>query len=319
MRCAHALCLTATVASATLAEMQATPKQFLSIGYLSKAVKFQKSVQLMSDIAIRYRNTYEEFSSLLSYAVTLLEMQTGYETTSSREYYAERIFNKLVCHGLTLKQLSPSPPPADKVEFWDISSSYAIARTLIESYEALAYIALEPIPDEERTFRILLWELHADERRQRMLELIGANDPQVANVIANVQRLRREILANPLLSTLNSKIVSEIKRGETPPYHLSNSERDKRNSINNDYHRVVTMHLSSHIHTHPFSVQQLFQFRAGDDDCLQLMSIPLQYSSGFIAKSISGMTTLFTPRIPKQSHALLNTLDQWNLFHMQGQ
>jgi len=272
----------------------------------------------MTNIAVHYRNTYDEFGSLLAYAVNLLEMQAGQKPENDREFYAERIFNKLVCHGLTLKQLSPSPPPASDIEFWDISSSYAIARALIESYEALAYVALEPITDEERVFRILLWELHAEERRQQMLELVGAKDIKVSEVIANVLRLRNEILINPFLSTLDSKLTSEIQKGKTPPYHLTNAERDKNNGINNNYHRAITMHLSSYVHTHPFSVHQLFQFRAGEDECLQLMSIPIQYSCGFIAKSISGMASLFDPRIPVQSNELLNALDQWGKLHANG-
>ncbi|MGH7926902.1 MAG: hypothetical protein ACREQV_03820, partial [Candidatus Binatia bacterium] len=87
----------------------------------------------------------------------------------------------LVCHGLSLQRLSPTPVPTAG-EFWDISSNYAIARALIETYEALSYIAIEDVQETEREFRVLLWKLHAQERRIEMLRLIGSKHSDINNV-----------------------------------------------------------------------------------------------------------------------------------------
>lgn len=195
---------------------------------------------------------------------------------------------------------------------WDISSSYAIARTLVETYEALAYVALDRIEATEREFRFLLWTVHAEERRLEMLRLIRSKHREIAEIERKLNAARSAILRHPFAQSVAPGLVKKIERGETPPFHNSRADRDAASGIDNDYHRAVTMHLSSHVHTHPFSVQQLLSFQAGDPECLQLMSIPLQYSCGFLAKAIPGMIDLFGPRSPQVSEPLERALAVWN-------
>lgn len=259
----------------------------------------------------RYRANYEEFAALLDSAVATANFQKGRKVRGNRDSYGEKIFIKLICHGLSLKRLSPSPKPTDQ-ELWDVSSTYALARTLIETYEALAYISLEEVPDSEREFRVLLWKLHAQERRLEMLRLIGSNHPEILELQSKSSELRAAVLCHAHLPTAGEDLARKVKCGETPPYHLSRAERDARSNIDRDYHTAVIMHLSSHVHTHPFSVHQLFEFRAGDPECLRLMGIPLQYSSAFLSKALIGMRKLFAPNVPKLTLPLERTLATWD-------
>jgi hypothetical protein len=256
----------------------------------------------------RYRATYDEFSGLLDHSVATADLQKGRKVRGDRDSYGEKIFIKLVCHGLSLRRLSPSPIPTAG-ELWDISSNYALARTLIETYEALAYVSIEEVPDSEREFRILLWKLHAQERRLEMLRLIGSNHPDIPQLETENMELRDAVLAHPHLPTTGQNLARKVQRKETPPYHLSRAERDVRSNINRDYHTVMIMHLSSHVHTHPFSVHQLFEFKAGDPDCLRLMGIAVQYSSAFLAKAVIGMRRLLAPNVPPLTSSLQKTLE----------
>ena len=265
----------------------------------------------MIDAHTRYVNNYDEFASLLDHAVATIELQKGRKTRGDRDVYGERIFGKLVCHGLSLQRLSPNPKPTTR-ELWDISSSYAIARTLIETYEALAYISLEDVQDIEHEFRVLLWKLHAQERRSEMLRLIGSKHPDIPGLATNVSELRNAILMHPYLPSAGKDIAGKVRRGTTPPYHLSRAERDSRCKIDHDYHTAVIMHLSSHVHTHPFSVHQLFDFQAGNPECLGLMGVSLQYSSAFLAKAVVGMRELFRPAVPPVSSSFQQLLDTWD-------
>ncbi len=258
-----------------------------------------------------YRDTYEEFASLLSYGSALIEAQTGLEAIDQRQFYAERIFCKLICHGISLKRLSPSITSTTSPELWDVSSNYAIARTLIETYEALAYIACESLQADEQDFRIALWKLHSEERRAEMLRLIGTNNPEEVAIQRQVFNLRESILSHPFLPQVNKDLSERLRKGDTPPYHLSRALRDNRSGINHDYHKAVIMHLSSHVHTHPFSVHQLFEFNARQPECLTLMSIAIQYSTGFLAKAIVGMIEIFTPRVPELTPQQEKVLDRW--------
>lgn len=260
------------------------------------------------DAVARYRSTYGEFDALLGHAVATIELQKGRQPQGSRDAYGERIFGKLVCHALSLQRLSPSPAPETR-EFWDISSNYAIARALIETYEALSYIAIEDVQEAEREFRVLLWKLHAQERRIEMLRLLGSNHPDISELEASIDRLRANVLKHSFLPVAGADTERKVRRGETPPFHLSRAARDASCGVDNDYHRAVIMHLSSHVHTHPFSVQQLFDFQAGDPDCLRLMGIPLQYSSLFLAKAVVGMRKLFAPAVPPLTSVLQELLE----------
>jgi hypothetical protein len=78
------------------------------------------------------------------------------------------------------------------------------------------------------------------------------------------------------------------------------------------------MHLSQHVHTLPFSVDQLFQFKAGDPECLRLMSVAVEYAIGFLAKSLIGMIELFSPRVPSLTSDLGQALGIWEKLLAKG-
>ena len=144
-----------------------------------------------------------------------------------------------------------------------------------------------------------------------MLRLIGSKDPKVADVQSDLGRFKASLLCHPLLPLVGEELRKKIEKGETPPFHLSQKERDQRAGVNRDYHRAVVMHLSAHVHTHPFSVYQLFEFQAGNPECFRLMAIPLQYSAGFLSKAVIGMVELFQPRSPPIDAPLQRKIELW--------
>lgn len=265
----------------------------------------------MNQLVLRYQSIREEYDRLLSHGIEVANILAGKEATKDREFYADRIFRKLICHGVTLQRISPSALRTASAEFWDISSSCAIARALIESFEALAYIAVEPVQDYEREFRILLWKLHAEERRQKMFALVGSTLPQVAEVDAAVLRLRDALLAHPFLNSASEEISKKVAKGNTPPFHLNQAERNLRSGVNHDYYNVAYMFLSGYVHTFPFSIHQLMEFRTGSEESLRLMSMPLQYAAGFLAKSIDEMQSVFPSLLPIPNETTQQAIDTW--------
>lgn len=265
----------------------------------------------MSELVLRYQSIREEFDRLLAHGIEVANALAGKDATKDREFYADRIFSKLICHGVTLQRISPSALRTASAELWDISSSCAVARALIESFEALAYIAVEPVQEHEREFRILLWKLHAEERRQKMFALVGSTLPQVVEVDAAVLRLRDALLAHPFLSSTNEEISKKVAKGNTPPFHLNHAERNRRNGVNHDYYNVAYVFLSGYVHTLPFSIHQLMEFRAGSEESLRLMAMPLQYTSGFLAKGIDGMQSVFPSLLPLPNKTTQQAIDMW--------
>jgi hypothetical protein len=268
-------------------------------------------VKTMNESTEHYEKIYNDFSLLLEYGERLIESQVGSKPGGTYQVYGERIFVKLLCHGKTLKKLSPTPGLLGTTELWDISSNYAIARTLIETFDALAYIAIEKTDDLERDFRIKFWKLHSEARRLKMLMLVGSKDPRVEGVRQDIENYRAEILGHEHLKKCDAELKKNVEKERYQPYHLTQKQRNERAGINNDYQNSVTMHLSSHVHTHPFSVFQLVDFKAGDPESLSLMSMGLQYSTAYLAKSIVGVSTIFKPLVPEKSEEISNLLELW--------
>jgi hypothetical protein len=182
---------------------------------------------------------------------------------------------------------------------------------LIEAFDALAYIAIENTDELERDFRIKFWRLHSKSRRLKMLMLIGSKDPRVEDVRQDVENYRVEILKHEHLKKCDAKLKKKIEKEEYQPYHLTQKQRNERAGINNDYQNSVTMLLSSHVHTHPFSVFQLVDFQAGDPECLSLMDVGLQSSTAYLAKAIVGVSAMFKPLVPEQSEEISNLVESW--------
>jgi hypothetical protein len=178
----------------------------------------------MSQAQSEYSDCYGELESLTGYAISLLETQTGHEVRNDRENYGEKAFEKIVCHAISLRRILPNPVSSRDTEIWDISSVYALSRTIVESYEALAYIVIGGVTEEELECRILAWKLHAQERKHKMLNLIGSNDPRVKKIDENIQELRKAILNEKFSQFLTRGDLGKIEKGDCPPYLLSREQ-----------------------------------------------------------------------------------------------
>ena len=100
-----------------------------------------------------------------------------------------------------------------------------MARALVETYDALAYVALGEISSEERQFRLLLWEFHDSCRRAKMLESIGSSDPRYFEIVAKELKLYEGLLAHSFLKQTSKGVQKKIANRDPPPYHLTQRER----------------------------------------------------------------------------------------------
>jgi hypothetical protein len=240
----------------------------------------------------QYKEVFHSFESLLEYAVSLFSELGGPMLNDERLTYADSIFKKLTGHAISLRALSPDPEQKQSRELWDLSSVSAIARALIQTYDVLAYIVFNPVGASEREFRTLLWKLHDQERRQKMLDHIGSKNPEIAEIHANIICLRPLILQHPFVSNISNRDKQKISDGDAPAFCLNQRDRCIENKIDHAYYTAATMHLSQYVHTFPFAVQRLSNFRAGEPDALRDMALCLRYSTHFLAKAIDGMHTL---------------------------
>jgi len=199
-----------------------------------------------------------------------------------------------------------------------VSSTFCICRALVEAFDALAYVAIEEVTDTERDFRVLLWRLHAEDRKLQALQLIKSTRPEAAQIQAEVERLRQELRVSPYIATLSEPERKELKGKKIPPFHIRTLERNRRNGVDHEYYTASYILLSAHTHTYPLALQQLSSFEAGDPESLRLISLPTQYSLGFLSKAIDGILSIFAVEVSAPPSGILNVLDIWTTIVEQG-
>jgi hypothetical protein len=240
----------------------------------------------------KYRALLGEYDEVLATAKASSASLVGARPSAQFEGYAEQIFVKLLAHCITLRHLSPHPERKPG-ELWDLASVSVIARSIIEAYDALAYVALGELSTEEREFRILLWELHDTNRRCKMLEAIGSSDPQYFEIALRDQKLHERVMGHALFARLGKTVQKKIEAREPPHYSISQRERCLASRVNYDYYNAATMQLSQYVHTLPFAIHQLFAFKASSPEALHLMSLPVQYALSFLCRAIEGLRQVF--------------------------
>ena len=259
----------------------------------------------------KYTALVAEYDGILVSANACSAALVGGSAAAQFEGYAEQIFVKLLAHSTTLRHLCPHPARRAG-ELWDLASVSVIARSIIEAYDALAYVALGELSSEEREFRVLLWELHDTNRRCKMLAAIGSTDPQYFEIVLRDQKLHERVMSNPLFVRLGTGVQKKIEAREPPHYSLSQRDRCTAYRVDYDYYNAATMQLSQYVHTLPFAIHQLFLFRASSPEALHLMSLPVQFALSFLSRAIEDMRLVFPAISVRSSAQIERSIAVWS-------
>ncbi|UUX95557.1 hypothetical protein [Aquabacterium sp. J223] len=265
-----------------------------------------------------YRREVREFDAVLEYARAVSTSLVGKQIDSPRVSYAEQIFIKLLAHCIVLRRLSPDPAKKARSELWDVPSSSAVARCAIEAHDAFAYVVGRNASDAERSFRLMLWEAHDKTRRIKMLDAIGSTASELAAMRATADEMLQKLQAHPLYQALRRDLQRQIVKGDPPASHLSQRELCAECGVDFEYYTAVTMQLSQYVHTFPFSVRQLFMFRAGTLESLRMMSLPLQFVLPFLTRVTEGMRELFPGETPSPPSRTARSMTVWRSISAHG-
>lgn len=238
----------------------------------------------------RYKKIVDELVLLFGVGKKVSERLAGTVPALPHHSYADAIFTKLLAHSASLHKLSPQ---FGEGELWDMPSACAVARCIIEAHDVLEYIALAAVSEQEGAFRRLVWKLHDQQRRSKMLRAMNSTHPEAQAIHARSADLNRTVQNHACFNTLNNSLKKRIVSNDAPAFLLSQREQNQSNGVNHDYHTIATMTLSQHVHTFPMSVHQLFEFKAGAPEALHMSSIPIQYTNGFLARAIGRMVESF--------------------------
>ncbi len=265
-----------------------------------------------------YRAAIREFDAVLEHAKAVSAALVGKNPSSTNASYAEQIFVKALSHCLVVRQLAPDPTRTRTQELWDVPSISAIARCVIEAHDAFFYVAAMECKADEAGFRVLLWEAHDKSRRAKMLKAIGSTDSRNTQLFREADEYVAKLIDHSFFGVMRKDLQKKVREGEPPAYHLSQREMCAAAEVDHDYYTAVTMQLSQHVHTYPFSVRQLFAFKAGSLDSLRLMALPMQYTIPFLARITECTRSLFPGITPEPPSRTARSMALWRAISTNG-
>lgn len=259
-----------------------------------------------------YKRCVEDFDLIFNYAKKLSDSLVGEVPPSPQHRYAADLFIKLLAHCVTLRSISPDPERQKTAELWDLPSVAAIARCVVESFDAMAYIAAKRCESDEKEFRVLLWELHDSNRRFKMLSALGISGEQYFELVKKEQQLHKHVVAHAYFAKIGKNHQKRVEARDPPESYVSTKDQCESNGVNHSYYLAVTMHLSQFVHSHPFAIHQLSKFQGGSAEALDLMSLPIQYTMAFLSRAIEEWRAIFPSHSSAPSNAATHKIRLWN-------
>lgn len=268
-----------------------------------------------------YRTRVREFDAVLEHGKALAAALAGQDPGSVHAAYGLQIFSKLLAHGVALRSLAPDASQGGAAAQPDISSMSALARCAVEAHDAFEYIAGHDVPAAERSFRILLWELHDETRRLKMFGAADAAEPLVQALRADALKRQAELEAHPFLATLPAHLQAALRQrlaqGDPPAFHLGQRQRCELSGVDPQWHHAVTMQLAQYAHTLPTAVLLPSQ-PAGTVEALRVTALPLLLALPLLVRTTQAVAALAAGRAPEPPSRTARTMAWWRGFAEPG-
>ncbi len=152
----------------------------------------------------------------------------------------------------------------------------------------------------------MVWELHDLQRRSKMLHSINSKKIEANEIHSSALSLKNDVISHCWYKNISRELKRKIEKGDASSILFSQKELNTVNGINHEYHNSATMWLSQYVHTFPMSLHQLEGFTAGTPDALHIMSMPIQYVMGYLARSIIKMLEIFP-----DTNVVISTEDEY--------
>lgn len=264
-----------------------------------------------------YRSKVREFDAVLEHGKAVSAALVTYAPQAMYVAAGLKIFLKLVAHCSALRSLAPDGSQAATAALADVSSMSALARCAVEAHDAFEYIAGHEATPAEHEFRLLLWELHDDTRRLKMIDEADEADPQVVALRTQARQRQAQLEGHEFLASLPAALQAALRQrtaqGDPPAFHLGQRQRCALSGVNAQWHQAVTMQLSQYAHTLPTSVL-LADTPPGTRQALRLTALPLMLTLPFLVRVTQTVAALAPDRAPEPPSRTARTMAVWRGF-----
>lgn len=241
--------------------------------------------------ACRYAVVHIHYCDLVDYGWAFMRHQANRDA-SERELWLDRLMAKLLAHATTLRHILPSRWPETHERLWDTSAWCAITRAVIEVHDAIEYLCVHAVTDEDLLFRLQIWELHSLEQELRFTRMPGETLRDRGETQQAADQLRKVVMGHQLFNALDTSLIGRINKGDTPMFIVPLNKRNELSGIDPEVYKGIQAYLSSHLHSHPAALAELEYVRAGEPSGYIVATRVVRYACSFVARAIN--TTLST-------------------------
>jgi len=215
---------------------------------------------------------------------------------SRAEQEASVFLQKNTLSSYTLYNIFNPPPnlifPAmtEGSVFHDFASAHVIVRAMFEAYVNMYYLIIDPSSNEEKEFRLDIWERHALTERQKMGFSIGSTNQILIEEKQQIEERANSILTSDYYKRLPKSEQQSIK--DSPKWTKINVlERADKANIHRSQSEFLYKFMSNYSHSESFSIMQLHDIEK-PEDALNLCKTPIRYGEMFLALTLNIFSTL---------------------------
>jgi hypothetical protein len=227
----------------------------------------------------------------------------------ARRFIGESCFRRIMLMSLTFLRLNPLSSFFPANGHWDLPSSAAIARCIMETYLRMFYFGVEQVAEAEGPFRAILTQYHA---QFQQLEIhVDSHMPEqlLAPLRAMCDRARTALEGNEYFQNLDPKWQQRLIEN---PSRIDLPKISQNAGISPGYHHSSYEFCSSFIHGSLYAMQLTekvnLQTGEGKEFFKQLTDIVCAY----VALAIRDFKELF-PELPALNPRIVRLGQLWSI------
>ncbi len=254
--------------------------------------------------------------------VILSASKISYDTSGLRctraEKQASDFLTKNVMASLTLwnitnpKKTEDFPIVKDLCGLFDSPSAWVLVRTLFEGYINMNYLLIDPQSNEEREFRLDLWDRHGLLEWQRMARSIGSHDKKLEPDKKQIDELTESIRDSKYFKILSPPKQQTILCGPGWTDVKTLLRADKAN-IHRSQSGFLFKFCSNYAHSESFALMQIHAVRS-PKEAQKRMSLPMSFVEMFMSLTLKlfGELQPVAQPVITSDQDLMRIIDFWH-------
>lgn len=226
-----------------------------------------------------------------------------------RRLIAEFCFRRITLMTFTFLRWNPLSSFFPANAYWDLPSSAAVARCIMETYLRMFYFAVEQVSEHKGRFRALLSDYHAQFQQLEIATYTGLSAEQLAPLKAWCDQARASLENNEYFRTLAEDWK---KRLIEDPSRLKIPEISQRAGISPGYHHSSYEFCSSFIHGSLYAMQLTEKVNPNTGEGRRYFEHLADIVCGYVALAVRDFKDLF-PELPALDPRLVLLGGFWSI------